>query len=257
MGAGVKITIATLFPEMVEGFFASSIMKRAVERGIIDYQIINWRGWAEDRHQSCDDIPYGGGAGMVITCEPLFKALDALGATGKRVIYPSPSGRRFDQAYAEDLSGEEELLFICGHYEGLDQRIIDEYVTDEISIGDYVISSGEVATLVIVDALYRLIDGVITTDSLEEESFEGGLLEYPQYTRPATYCSKSVPDVLLGGHHANIGHWRLQKRIERSMERRPDLLEVANLDAAGRKILNALVRESAKGNVNDGHNESY
>ncbi len=160
----MKITIATLFPEMVEGFFASSIMKRAVERGIIDYQIINWRGWAEDRHQSCDDIPYGGGAGMVITCEPLFKALDALGTRGKRVIYPSPSGRSFDQAYAEELSGEEELLFICGHYEGLDQRIIDEYVTDEISIGDYVISSGEVATLVIVDALYRLIDGVITDD---------------------------------------------------------------------------------------------
>lgn len=253
----MKITIVTLFPEMVEGFFTSSIMKKAVERSLIDYQVVNWRRFATDRHQSCDDIPYGGGAGMVIKSEPMFKALDWLGAKNKRVVYPSPSGRRFDQKWAKTLAQEPELIFICGHYEGLDQRIIDEYVDDEISIGDYVISSGEVASLVIIDAVYRLIDGVITADSLNEESFEGGLLEYPHYTRPATYCSKSVPDVLLDGHHAKIGQWRLQKRLERSMERRPDLLDEANLDAAGRKILNALIKESAKGTVDDGRNESY
>ena len=253
----MKITILTLFPEMVESFFTSSIMKRAVERGLVDYQIVNWRSFAEDRHQSCDDVPYGGGAGMVISCEPIFKALNAIGAKEKRVIYPSPSGRSFNQEYARALTSEEELIFICGHYEGLDQRIIDEFVDDEISIGDYVISSGEVATLVIIDALYRLIDGVITPDSLSEESFEGGLLEYPQYTRPETYCAKSVPDVLLGGHHAKIEQWRLQKRLERSMERRPDLLDEANLDAAGRKILNALIEKGAKGTVDDGRTESY
>ena len=253
----MKITVVTLFPEMVEGFFTSSIMKRAIDRGLIEYQCVNWRRFADDRHQSCDDIPYGGGAGMVIKAEPMFKALDWLMAKEKRVVYPSPAGRRFDQEYARSLSAEEELVFLCGHYEGLDQRIIDEYVDDEISIGDYVISSGEVATLVIIDALYRLIDGVIAAQSLCEESFEGGLLEYPHYTRPETYCSKSVPDVLLGGHHAKIGQWRLQKRLERSMERRPDLLEGANLDAAGRKILNALIQKSAKGTVDDGRTESY
>ncbi|MFA5447966.1 MAG: tRNA (guanosine(37)-N1)-methyltransferase TrmD [Sphaerochaeta sp.] len=253
----MKITILTLFPEMVEGFFSNSIMKRAVERGLVEYQVVNWRQWATDRHQSCDDIPYGGGAGMVISCEPMFAALDAHDAKSKRVIYPSPSGRLFDQQWAKELSGEEELLFICGHYEGLDQRIIDEYVDDEISIGDYVISSGEVASLVIIDALYRHIEGVIKTDSLEEESFEGGLLEYPHYTRPETYCSKSVPTVLLSGHHAKIERWRLQKRLERSMERRPDLLERANLDADSRKIFNALRTQSAKGTVDDGRNESY
>ncbi len=253
----MRITILTLFPEMVENFFTSSIMKRAVERGLIEYRIVNWRRFAEDRHQSCDDLPYGGGAGMVIKAEPLSKALTWLAAKEKRVIYPSPSGRSFTQEYARALSGEEELVFLCGHYEGVDQRIIDEFVDDEISIGDYVISSGEVATLVIVDAIYRLIDGVIATGSLDEESFEGGLLEYPHYTRPETYCAKSVPDVLLGGHHAKIGQWRLQKRLERSMERRPDLLEEANLDAAGRKILNALIQKSAKGTVDDGRTESY
>jgi tRNA (guanine37-N1)-methyltransferase len=253
----MKITVLTLFPQMVEGFFTSSIMKRAVESGLISYSIVNWREWARDRHQSCDDLPYGGGAGMVLSCQPLDDALSAIGADRKRVIYPSPSGVRFTQDLAHQLSDEEELVFICGHYEGLDQRVIDTYVDDEISIGDYVISSGEVATLVIVDALYRLMDGVIAADSLEEESFEGGLLEYPHYTRPETYCSKKVPEVLLSGHHAKIGQWRLQKRLERTLERRPDMLEEANLDAASRKILNALSKKSTKGTVDDGRFESY
>ncbi len=250
----MKLTILTLFPEMVEGFFTNSIMKRAVERSLITYDLINWRDWATDRHKKCDDIPYGGGAGMVLSCEPICRALDAVDAKEKRVIYPSPSGRLLDQAYAKELSESEELLFICGHYEGLDQRIIDTYVDDEISIGDYVISSGEVATLVIVDALYRLIDGVITQDSLHEESFQDGLLEYPQYTRPETYCSKSVPEVLLSGHHAKIEEWRLEKQLERTLMRRPELLEVADLDATTRKVFNALRIKSAKGTIDDGCN---
>ena len=211
----MKIEVLTLFPQMLEGFFTNSIMARAVKAGIISYDLLDWRQFALDRHHKCDDSPFGGGAGMVIKPEPLFKALDSVDAMNKRVVYASPSGRRLTQDYARDLSREPELVFICGHYEGIDQRIIDRYVDDEISIGDYVVSSGEVATLVIIDALYRLIDGVITDSSLDEESFTGPLLEYPQYTRPETYCGMSVPDILLSGHHANIEKWRLQKGLRR------------------------------------------
>ena len=233
----MNIDILTLFPEMVSGFFTNSIMARAVKANLVSYNIIDWRQYAEDRHHKCDDSPFGGGAGMVIKPEPLFKALDRINAMEKRVIYASPSGRRLTQDYARQLSREPNLVFICGHYEGIDQRIIDRYVDDEICIGDYVISSGEVATLVIIDAVYRLIDNVITDSSLEEESFTGPLLEYPQYTRPETYCGMSVPDILLSGHHANIEKWRLQKRLEKTLSNRPELLENASLDEEASRIL--------------------
>ncbi|MBQ7645220.1 MAG: tRNA (guanosine(37)-N1)-methyltransferase TrmD [Spirochaetales bacterium] len=233
----MNIDILTLFPEMVSGFFTNSIMARAVKAGIVSYNIVDWRQYAEDKHHKCDDSPFGGGAGMVIKPEPLFKALDRIDAMNKRVVYASPSGKRLTQDYARQLSREPELVFICGHYEGIDQRIIDRYVDDEICIGDYVISSGEVATLVIIDAVYRLIDGVITDSSLDEESFTGPLLEYPQYTRPETYCGMSVPDILLSGHHANIEKWRLQKRLEKTLSNRPDLLADASLDEETAKLL--------------------
>ena len=233
----MNIDILTLFPEMVSGFFTNSIMARAVKSGLVSYNIVDWRQYAEDKHHKCDDSPFGGGAGMVIKPEPLFKALDRIDAMNKRVVYASPSGKRLTQDYARQLSREPELVFICGHYEGIDQRIIDRYVDDEICIGDYVISSGEVATLVIIDAVYRLIDGVITDSSLDEESFTGPLLEYPQYTRPETYCGMSVPDILLSGHHANIEKWRLRKRLEKTLSNRPDLLEDASLDDESRRIL--------------------
>jgi len=233
----LNIDILTLFPEMVSGFFTNSIMARAVKSGLVSYNIVDWRQYAEDKHHKCDDSPFGGGAGMVIKPEPLFKALDRIDAMNKRVVYASPSGKRLTQDYARQLSREPELVFICGHYEGIDQRIIDRYVDDEICIGDYVISSGEVATLVIIDAVYRLIDGVITDSSLDEESFTGPLLEYPQYTRPETYCGMSVPDILLSGHHANIEKWRLRKRLEKTLSNRPDLLENASLDDEAGKIL--------------------
>ena len=233
----MNIDILTLFPEMVSGFFTNSIMARAVKAGLVSYNIVDWRQYAEDKHHKCDDSPFGGGAGMVIKPEPLFKALDRIDAMEKRVIYASPSGRRLTQDYARQLSQEPNLVFICGHYEGIDQRIIDRYVDDEICIGDYVISSGEVATLVIIDAVYRLIDGVITDSSLEEESFTGPLLEYPQYTRPETYCGMSVPDILLSGHHANIEKWRLRKRLEKTLSNRPELLENASLDEEAGRIL--------------------
>ncbi len=233
----MKITVLTLFPEMVEPFFTSSIMKRAVEKGIISYSIVNFRLWAEGKHKKADDEPFGGGAGMVLMPSPLYKAIDGLNLRGKRIVFPTPSGKLFTQKYAEELSREDELVFICGHYEGLDQRVIDEFVTDEISIGDYVLSSGETSSVVIIDAVYRLIEGVITDESLQDESFSSGLLEYPQYTRPDVYCNKKVPDVLLSGNQSHITEWRRFKGLEKTLLNRPDLLSHASLSIKERQDL--------------------
>ena len=215
----------SLFPEILDGFFQSSLMKKAVERGLIEIEFVNIRDFALDKHKTCDDIPYGGGAGMVLKPEPLAMALDSVGAGRKRTLYPTPSGRLFDQPTAREFAKEDELVFICGRYEGIDQRIIDEYVDDEISIGDYVLSSGEIASLVIIDAVYRLREGVIKARSLEEESFsEGFFLEYPQYTRPEVFRERAVPEVLLSGHHKNIAAWRREMSVEKTKRLRPDLL---------------------------------
>ncbi len=220
----MKFTILTLFPEIVESFFKSSIMEKAVEKGLIQYELVNIRDFATDRHRTCDDSPYGGGAGMVLKAEPLAEALDSVGAKSKRTVFPTPSGVKYTQEIAETLAHEEEIVLICGRYEGIDQRIIDHYVDDEVCIGDYVISSGEIASLVVIDSIYRLCDGVITRESLEEESFQGALLEYPHYTRPEVFRGEKVPDVLLSGHHAKIEEWRLKKRVEKTKMNRPDLL---------------------------------
>ncbi|HTH12950.1 MAG TPA: tRNA (guanosine(37)-N1)-methyltransferase TrmD [Spirochaetia bacterium] len=221
----MKFTVLSLFPEIVDGFFQTSLMKKAVERGLIEVELVNIRDFALDKHKSCDDIPYGGGAGMVLKPEPLARALDSVGAGQKRTLYPTPSGRLFDQPTARELAKEDHLVFICGRYEGIDQRIIDEYVDEELSIGDYVLSSGEISSLVIIDAVYRLREGVIKARSLEEESFsEGMLLEYPQYTRPEVFRDRQVPEVLLSGHHKNIEAWRREKSIDKTKRLRPDLL---------------------------------
>lgn len=219
----MKIKILSLFPEIIDSFFTSSIMAKAVEKGIIEYSLVNIRDFTVDKHKTCDDAPYGGGAGMVLKPAPLAAALDSVDGFLKRVIYPSPSGIKFNQFHAKRLTGYEELVFICGRYEGIDQRIIDLYVDEEISIGDYVISSGEISTLVIIDSVYRLIEGVISSNSLVEESFTDGLLEYPQYTRPSDFRGLNVPDVLLSGNHAKINEWRKQKRIQKTIENRPDI----------------------------------
>ncbi len=241
----MNIEVLTLFPEIIQGFFGDSIMAKSVEKGIISFDTVQIRDFTHDRHRTCDDAPYGGGAGMILKPEPLGEALESVGAKRKRVIYPSPSGRRFTQAYAEELAAEEELVFICGRYEGIDQRIIDLYVDDEICIGDYVISSGEVASLVIIDAVYRLIEGVISRESLSEESFSDGLLEYPQYTRPSTYCGISVPDILLSGHHAEIERWRMKQRVKKTQENRPELLgEAAGHSEDVGRILDTLHNEN-------------
>ncbi len=225
----MRFTILTLFPEMLESYFRSSIMARAIERGLISYELVNIRDYATDRHRTCDDAPYGGGYGMVLKAEPLSAALDSVSAGGKRVVYASPAGESFRQETASRLSREEELVMICGRYEGIDQRVIDLYVHDELSIGDYVVSSGEVATLVIVDAVYRLVAGVITPGSLEEESHNDSLLEYPHYTRPEVFRGHAVPPVLLSGHHGEITEWRRWKQIERTAAVRPDLLAQAGI----------------------------
>ncbi|MDD3790462.1 MAG: tRNA (guanosine(37)-N1)-methyltransferase TrmD [Sphaerochaetaceae bacterium] len=233
----MKFEILTLFPQIIEPFFTNSIMGRSVEGGQVSYDLINFRDYASDKHKSCDDSPYGGGAGMVLKPEPLGSALEAIGAKNKRVIYPSPSGKKFSYDYAKELSQEEELVLICGRYEGIDQRIIDLYVDDEICIGDYVISSGEVAALVIIDAVYRLLEGVISGESVKEASFTDGLLEYPHYTRPEPYCSISVPEILLSGHHREIEEWRLRKRLEKTLLNRPELLVSGALGAKEKKIV--------------------
>ncbi|MDR0377006.1 MAG: tRNA (guanosine(37)-N1)-methyltransferase TrmD [Spirochaetaceae bacterium] len=235
----MKYTVLSLFPEITDAYFAASIMAKAINRGIVEYRPVNIREFARDRHHTCDDAPYGGGAGMLMLPEPLGLALESVGVKprpvgeefvsgeipGRQVIYLSPSGRPFTQARARELAGETELVLICGRYEGIDQRIIDLYADDEISIGDYVLSSGEVAALALIDATYRLLNEVITPESLEEESFSGNLLEYPQYTRPEVYATVKVPEVLLSGHHENIRRWRRRKQVEKTLAVRPDLID--------------------------------
>ena len=230
----MKFTVLTLFPEIPRAFFESSIMAKAVEKGIIAYDLVNIRDFAHDRHHTCDDAPYGGGAGQLLLPEPLGLALDSVEAyrKTKHVIYVTPGGKPLTQAKAQELSQKEELVLVCGRYEGIDQRIIDSYVDEEISIGDYVMSSGELAATVIVDTVYRLVDGVITSESLSEESFSDNLLEYPQYTRPEIWHDKQVPEVLLSGHHGNIEKWRRQQSLKRTFERRPELLEQEKVQEA-------------------------
>lgn len=236
----MKFTVLTLFPEIVDAFFKSSIMGKAVEKGLIQYELVNFRDFALDKHKTCDDYSYGGGAGMVLKAEPIALAFETLDRTNARVILPSPSGRLFDQSMARELAEEESIILLCGRYEGVDQRIIDAYIDDEISIGDYVISSGEVASLVLIDSIYRLLEGVISRESLEEESFEGGILEYPQYTRPEVFQGQKVPDILLSGHHENIRKWRLRKGLEKTIKNRPDLLSNRSFSKETAELLKEL-----------------
>lgn len=231
------INIMTLFPDMFEGPLGSSIIQRARENKIINLECINIRDYADNKHKKVDDYPYGGGPGMVMTPQPIFDCYDSIvnkldidGNSKPRVIYLSPKGKTFNQQMAIELSKENALIMICGHYEGIDQRVIDEIVTDEISIGDYVLTGGEIPAMVIIDAIARLIPGVLShNQSFEDESFYSGLLEYPQYTRPRQFRGLTVPDVLASGDHKKIEAWRKHKSLELTIERRPDLLEDTKL----------------------------
>lgn len=239
----MKLTVLTLFPEILSAYCSASIMKRAAEKGLISCNLVNIRDYAYDRHHKCDDEVFGGGAGMLMKPEPLDRALEAAGSPGVRTVYVTPSGRLFNQAMAEDLAREPELVILCGRYEGVDQRIIDSRVTDVVSIGDYVLSSGEVAAMVVIDAVYRLIPGVISQESLSEESFAGGLLEYPQYTRPAKYGNMHVPEVLLSGNHAAIARWRLRASLIKTLAYRPELLQTIDLSGDVGRLLREVIDE--------------
>ena len=243
MDTGVRIGVLTLFPDIVERYFATSIVGKAVDRGVLVPNVVDVRDFATDRHRSCDDAPYGGGAGMVLTPEPLARALESVDAGRRRVIFPSPSGKRFDQKTAERISRIDDFVLICGRYEGIDQRIIDEYVDEELSIGDYVLSSGELAAMVIVDAVYRLREGMIRPESVREESFQDGLLEYPHYTRPEEFRGRRVPDVLLSGHHERIARWRREMQLVKTARNRPDLLEGIELTLQEKQTIEGLSKE--------------
>lgn len=225
--------ILTLFPEMVLDGLNTSIIGRAVNKGLISLEAVNIRDYTKEKHGHVDDAPYGGGAGMVMQAAPVCDAYQALcDKLGKRprVLYMTPQGKVFNQKIAEELAGEEDLVFLCGHYEGIDERALELIVTDYLSVGDYVLTGGELPAMVMIDCISRLIPGVLNNDvSAEIESFHDNLLEYPQYTRPEVYEGMQVPEVLLSGHHKNIEEWRRQQSIKRTLERRPDLLEGANL----------------------------
>ena len=218
----MKIDILTLFPEMFDGFLNTSIIKRARELGKVDINVHNFRDYSLDKHGRVDDYPYGGGAGMVLMCEPIFRAIEDIRTDDSVVIMLSPGGRVFKQSLAVDLSHKKHIILLCGHYEGFDERI-KTIVDMELSIGDYVLTGGEVPSMVITDAITRLIPGVITGTSLESESFNDGLLDYPNYTRPEEFRGMRVPEVLLSGHHKNIEKYRQEEKIRLTRENRQDL----------------------------------
>ncbi len=232
--------IFTLFPDMFQGPFTESILKRAQERGLLSIALHNIRDVATDKHHIVDDYPYGGGAGMVTKPEPIFAAIEAVYESGP-IILLTPQGRLFIQQIARALAQEQRVTLLCGHYEGIDERVRQHLVTDEISIGDYVLTGGELAAMVVVDAVSRLIPGVLGADaSIQEESHSGNLLEYPHYTRPPEFRGWRVPDILLTGHHAQIARWRRKESLRRTRERRPDLFEKVELS---RKLDEKLLRE--------------
>jgi tRNA (guanine37-N1)-methyltransferase len=226
----VRVDILTLFPGMFVGPFDESMLKRAREAGVLQLNLVDIRDFATDRHRTVDDTPYGGGPGMVLKPGPIFAAVEAVRGTDSRVILLSPQGRLFEHARAVELSTLPHLILICGHYEGVDERVREHLVDDELSIGDYVLTGGELAAMVVVDAVARLLPGVLGAgESTVEESHSSGLLEYPQYTRPAEFRGWRVPDVLLSGNHAEISRWRHRRALERTGQRRPELLRPEHL----------------------------
>ena len=220
----MKFDILTLFPEMFEGM-KYSIIGKAIEKKIIDINLVNIRDFSKDKHKKVDDTPYGGGAGMVMKPDVVYDAYLSVKDENAKVIYLSPKGKTLNQEKVKELSKEKHIILLCGHYEGIDQRVLDEIVDEEISIGDYVLTGGEIPSMVLIDSVSRYIDGVITKESVQEESFSNGFLEYPQYTRPEIFLNKKVPDVLLSGHHENIKKWREEESLKITKQNRPDLLK--------------------------------
>lgn len=243
----MRIDIATLFPDMCEAVLGESIIGRARKNGVITVCCHNIRDYTLDKHRRVDDSPYGGGMGMVMQAEPIYRCYQAVMAeigTKPHVIYLSPQGKPLRQRRCVELAKQEHLFLLCGHYEGVDERVLEEIVDEEISIGDYVLTGGELAALVLTDSIARLCDGVLaSTECFEEESHYNGLLEYPQYTRPEVWKGKAVPEVLLSGHHANIRKWRREQEIERTLKKRPDMFADVQLDKNDKKFLATLIQE--------------
>lgn len=225
--------VMTLFPDMIMNGLSDSVIGRAIKKGVIHLNAVNIRDYSTDKHKHVDDYPYGGGAGMVMQPGPVYDCYADITkdmAKKPRVIYMTPQGNVFSQAIAEELSKEESLIFLCGHYEGIDERVLEEIVTDNLSIGDYVLTGGELPAMVMIDTIARLVPGVLNnSESAAYDSFQDGLLEYPQYTRPEVFHEQAVPEVLLSGHHANIETWRRQQSLKRTFERRPELLEAEDV----------------------------
>lgn len=222
----IRFDILTLFPEMFDSIMNESIIGRAIKSGYVEINPVNIRDFSNNKHNRVDDYPYGGGAGMVMQPQPIYDAYKSIVKDEKvPVIYMSPQGKQFTQSIAQDLALNDRIVLLCGHYEGVDERVLEEIVTDEISIGDYVLTGGELPAMVVMDTVSRLIPGVLADDSTKEESFSDGLLEYPQYTRPIEFMGKRVPDVLVSGHHANIEKWRKEESYKRTLRKRPDLLK--------------------------------
>ena len=239
-----RFDIVTIFPSIINAYLGESILKRAVRNGLLDVRVYDIRDYTTDKHRTVDDYPYGGGSGMVMKIEPVFNALEAIGADGeeRRKILLSPQGRTYNQDIAEELLQEERrILLICGRYEGIDERVRETLIDEELSIGDYVMTGGELASLVIIDSVARLCPGVLgDDDSSKEESFTWGILDYPHYTRPPEFMGLAVPGMLLSGNHAKIAEWRRKEALKRTLESRPDLLKKAVLSAEDKKMLQEL-----------------
>ena len=240
----MRISIISLFPEMFTGFIETSIIKKAVLKEIVSLDVIDMRSFTQDKHNRVDDSPYGGGAGLVLMCQPVVDAIESVKTKDSKVIMMTPQGKQFSQGLAYDLASESHLILLCGHYEGFDERI-RAYVDMEMSIGDYVLTGGELAAMVISDAVIRLVEGVITQESHEEDSFSDGLLEYPHYTRPQEYRGVEVPEVLTSGHHDNVRKFRLKESIRRTYNKRPDLLKNRVLTKEELVFLNEVKIEEA------------
>lgn len=232
----MKFDVLTLFPEMFESL-NQSIIGKGKEKGLIDINLVNIRDFSKNKHKQVDDTPYGGGAGMVMKADVVYDAYKSLKAAKAKVIYMSPQGKVLNQNKVQSLAKEEHIILLCGHYEGIDQRVLDEIVDEEISIGDYVLTGGEIPAMVLIDSVSRYVDGVIKKESTEEESFSNGLLEYPQYTRPETFLNSKVPEVLLSGNHQNIEKWRRQKSLENTYKKRPELLKNKKLSIEDKEFL--------------------
>ena len=232
----MKFDVLTLFPEMFESL-NQSIIGKGKEKGLIDINLVNIRDFSKNKHKQVDDTPYGGGAGMVMKADVVYDAYKSLNITKAKVIYMSPQGKVLNQSKVQALAEEEHIILLCGHYEGIDQRVLDEIVDEEISIGDYVLTGGEIPAMVLIDSVSRYVDGVIKKESTEEESFSNGLLEYPQYTRPETFLNSKVPEVLLSGNHQNIEKWRRQKSLENTYKKRPELLKNKKLSLEDKEFL--------------------